>query len=144
VNLLATPLFQLWLLEADTRSTPQLPLATPEADLEKIFIRRNTLQEGTSTVEPGISDNFHYPPLETPISSSHSPIIPSVGVSRILKFGSVHVEFSPPGLGLEGEILVTPLSPEVVSSFRPRTTQYFPTPMYATPSPVRVIGFTEK
>jgi hypothetical protein len=71
---------------------------------------------------------FTCPPLETLISASHFPIIPSVGVSRILNFGSVPVEFSPPGLRLEGEILVTPLSPEVVPWSRPRTSEYFPTP----------------
>jgi hypothetical protein len=41
-----------------TRSTPQLPLATPEADPKKIIRKGKALREGTS-VEPGISDNFH-------------------------------------------------------------------------------------
>jgi hypothetical protein len=63
------------------RSTPQLPLATPEADPEKIIRKGKALREGTSTAEPGISNNFHYPPTETPISASHSPVIPVVGVS---------------------------------------------------------------
>ena len=101
------------------RSTPQLPLATPEADPKKIIRKGKALHEGTSTTEPGISDDFHCPPLETLISASRFPIIPSVGVSRSLKFGSVPVEFSPPGLDLEGEILVTPLSLEVVPWYRP-------------------------
>jgi hypothetical protein len=52
-----------------TRSTPQLPLATPEADPEKIIRKGKALREGDSTVEPGISDDFHDPSLETPISS---------------------------------------------------------------------------
>jgi hypothetical protein len=119
-----------------TRSTPQLPLATPEADPEKIVRKGKALREGTSTVEPGISDNFHCPSLETPISASHSPVIPSVGVSRTLNFGSVPVEFSPPGLGLEGETLVTPLSPEIVPWFRPSASEDFPTPGFTTPHPV--------
>jgi hypothetical protein len=77
-----TPLFQLWLLEADTRGLlHRLPLATPEADPEKIVRKGKALREGTSTVEPGIFDNFHCPSLETPICVSHSPVIPSVGVS---------------------------------------------------------------
>jgi hypothetical protein len=66
-----------------TRSTPQLPLATPEVDPEKIVRKGKALREGTSTVEPGISDDFHYPPIETPIYASHFPIIPSVGVSEV-------------------------------------------------------------
>jgi hypothetical protein len=72
-----------------TRSTPQLPLATPEADPEKIVIKGKALREGASTAEPSISDDFHCPPAETPIYASHSPIIQSIGVSRILNFGSV-------------------------------------------------------
>jgi hypothetical protein len=102
-------------------STPQLPLVTPEVDPEKIIRKGKNPQEGTSIAEPGISNDFHFPPIGTPISSSHFPIIQSVGVSRSLKFGSVPVEFSPYGPGLEGEILVTPLSHEVVPWFIPNT-----------------------
>jgi hypothetical protein len=118
------------------RYTPQLPLATPEADPEKIVRNGKALREGNSTIEPGISDNFHCPSLETPILASHSPVIPSVGVSRTLNFGSVPVDFSTPGLGLEGETLVTPLSPEIVPWFRPNGSKYFPTPEFTTPHPV--------
>jgi hypothetical protein len=100
------------------RSTPQLPLATPEADPEKIIRKGKALNQGTSTVEPSIYDDFHYP-IGTPIYAFQPSVIPSVGVSQTLNFGSVHVKFSPPGLGLEGEILVTPLSPEFVPWFRP-------------------------
>jgi hypothetical protein len=125
------------------RSTPQLPLATPEADPEKIIRKGKALREGDSTAEPGISDDFHDPSLEAPISAPRSPIIPSVGVSRTLNFGSVPVEFSPHGLGLEGEILVTPFSPEVVPWSRPRTSEYFPTPGFTTPPPV-IAATTER
>jgi hypothetical protein len=121
------------------RSTPQLSLATPEADPEKIIRKGKTPQEGTSTAEPGISDDFHCPPVGTPISSSHFPIIQSVGVSQSLNFGSVPVEFSPPGLGLEGEILVTPLSPEIVPWFRPSASEDFPTPGFTTPPPLLLL-----
>jgi hypothetical protein len=85
-----------------TRSTPQLPLTTPKADPKKIVRKGKALREGTSTIEPGISDDFYCPPLETPIPSSHFPIIPSIGVSQTLNFGSVPIDSSPPGLGLEG------------------------------------------
>jgi hypothetical protein len=60
------------------RSTPQFPLATPEANPEKIIRKGKTLQGGTSTDEPGISDDFHHPHLETPIYSSPFPVIPSM------------------------------------------------------------------
>jgi hypothetical protein len=93
----------VWLPEADTRGLlHKLPLATPEEDPEKIIRKGKALQEGTSTDEPGISDDFHYPHIGTPISTTHSTIIPSVGVSQSLNFGSVPIDFSPPGLGLEG------------------------------------------
>jgi len=126
------------------RSTSQLPLVTPEADLKKIVKIRKTLQECTLATELGISDNFHHPPIATLIVVSHFPFTPFVGVSRILNFGSVPVEFSPPGLGLEGEILVTPLSPEVVPWFRPRTSEYFPTLGFTTPPPVIVATTTKR
>jgi hypothetical protein len=96
-----------------------MPLATPEVDPEKMVRNGKTPQEGTSISKPGISKDFHCPSLETQISSSHYPIIMFVGVFRILKFGSVSIEFSPPGLDLEVEILVTPLSSEVVPWSRP-------------------------
>jgi hypothetical protein len=115
-------------------------LATPEADPEKIIRKGKALHEGTSTVEPGISDDFHYP-IGTPISSFQPSVIPSVGVSRTLNFGSVPVEFSPPGLGLEGESLVTPLSPEIIPWFRPNASEYFPTLGFTTPPPIRVTDF---
>jgi hypothetical protein len=64
-----------------TRSTPQLPLTTPEVVPEKIIRKGKALREGTSTDEPGISDDFHYPHIGTPIFAAHSTVIPSVGVS---------------------------------------------------------------
>jgi hypothetical protein len=64
-----------------TRSTPQLPLETPEADPEKIIRRQKIIQEGNLAAEPGISDDFHHPSIETPILDSHSPVIPSTRVS---------------------------------------------------------------
>ena len=76
------------------RSTPQLPLTKLEADPEKIIKKGKAFRESTSIVEPGIFDDFHYPVVRNPISTSHSTVIPSVGVSRSLNFGSVPVEFS--------------------------------------------------
>jgi hypothetical protein len=93
--------------------------------------------------KPGIFDDFHHPPLENPISTPHFPVIPATRVSRSLKFGSVPDDFSPPSLGLEGEILVTPISPEVVPWFKPRISKYFPTLGLTTPLSVRFVAFTE-
>jgi hypothetical protein len=124
-----------------TRSHPQLPLATPEADPE-VIIRKGKASEGeTSTTEPG---NFPSPSVETPFSSSQLPSRPFSEVSRFLNFGSVPAEFSPPGLGLEGEILVTPLSPSIVPWRRPRTTEYFPTPSFTTPPLIIVTATAQR
>jgi len=52
----------------NTRSTPHLPLETLEADPEKIIRKGKVLHEGTSIVELGIFDDFHYP-IRTPVST---------------------------------------------------------------------------
>jgi hypothetical protein len=121
-----------------TRSTPQLPPPTLESDPEKIIKRGKALREGASTVEPGISDSSHCSMLETPISASQFLVKPLVGVSHLLNFGSVHVEFSPPGLGLDGERFVTPISPDVAACSRPRNSEDFPNPGFTVPSPITV------
>jgi hypothetical protein len=54
-----------------TRSTPQLPLATPKADPEKIIRRQRTLEEGNSTAEPCDFGNFHSSPIEFLVVVSH-------------------------------------------------------------------------
>jgi len=83
-----------------TRSTPKLPLATLEVDLEKLIIKGKTLKEGTSTTELGISNSSHFPLLETPIPASQFPSRPFTEVSRFLNFGSVPLKFPSPGLAL--------------------------------------------
>jgi hypothetical protein len=96
-----------------TRSTPQLLLVPPEANPEKIIKKGKSFEGGNSTAKTGISGDFH-DFVETPTPSFHPILLYSVRVSRSLNFGSVLVVFSPPGLELVGETLVTPLSPEVV------------------------------
>jgi hypothetical protein len=48
------------------RSTPLFPLTTPEADPENLIIKGKALREGVLAAEPGISDNFPSPSVETP------------------------------------------------------------------------------
>jgi hypothetical protein len=118
-----------------TRSHPQLPLATPETDPE-VVLRKGKASEGeASTAEPG---NPPSPSVGTPFSPPQFLNRPLSEVSRFLNFGSVPAEFSPPGLGLEGETLVTPLSSEAVLWRRPRTAEDFPTPIFTTPPLVTV------
>jgi hypothetical protein len=118
-----------------TRSTPQLSLAPPKADLEKIIRKGKSSEGSTFTAKPGISSDFH-DFVETPTPSFHPILLPFVGVSRSLNFGSVPTRFSPPGPQLIGETLFTPLSPEVVPWFRPSASEYSPTPGFTTPPPV--------
>jgi hypothetical protein len=118
-----------------TRSTPQLPLAPPKADPEKIIRKENSSEGGTSTAKTGIFGDFH-DFVETPTSSFHHVLLSSVRVSRSLNFGSVPAGFSPLGLKLVGETLVTPLSPKVVPWFRPNASEYSPTPSFTTPPPI--------
>jgi hypothetical protein len=62
------------------RSTPQLPLETTEADPDKIIRKGKALHEGTSTVQLGIYDDFHYS-IQTSIFYFQPSVIPSIGVS---------------------------------------------------------------
>jgi hypothetical protein len=93
------------------RSHPQLPLATPVTDPEVISRKGKASKGETSTAEIG---NPPFPSVGAPFSPPQFLDRPPSEVSRFLNFGSVPTEFSPPGLGLEEETLVTPLSFEVV------------------------------
>jgi hypothetical protein len=124
-----------------TRSHPQLPLDTPETDLEVVLREGKAFEEETSTIELG---NPPSPFVETPFSPPQFLNRPLSEVSHFLNFGSVLAEFSLPGLGLEGEILVTPLSSEAVLLRRPRAAEDFPTPIFTTPPLVTVTTPTQK
>jgi hypothetical protein len=122
------------------RSHPQLPLATPVANPEVILRKGKKSKEESSTTEPG---NPLSPSVETPFSSPQLPGRPFSEVSHFLNFMSVPAEFSPPDLGLEGEILVTPLSSEAIPWHRPETTKYFPTPTQReAPTDLRSLAFS--
>jgi hypothetical protein len=108
-----------------TRSHPQLPLATPEADSEAVRRKGKSSAKEVPIAETG---NTPSPSVRTPFSPPQFLGRPPSEVSRFLNFGSVPAEFSPPGLGLEGETLVTPLSFDVVYWPRSTTAEDFPTP----------------
>jgi hypothetical protein len=110
-----------------TRSTPQLPLATPEVDLEKIIRRQRTLQEGSFTAEPSDSGNFHSSPIAFPVVVSHFPVTPSVGASKNLNFGSVPVDFPSPSF--------TTLPPVKAIGFAERETSVPSSPEAFSPDP---------
>jgi hypothetical protein len=108
-----------------TRSHPQLPLATPEADSEAVRRKGKSSAKEVPIAETG---NTPSPSVRTPFSPPQFLDRPPSEASRFLNFGSVPAEFSPPGLGLEGETLVTPLSFEAVYRRRSVTAEDFPTP----------------
>jgi hypothetical protein len=107
-----------------------------------VIIRKGKAFEGeTSTVEPG---NFPSPFVETPFYSSRLPSRPFSEASHFLNFGSDPTKFSSPGFGLEGEILVTPLSPEAIPWRRPSTIEYFPTPSFTTRPLITIAATTQR
>jgi hypothetical protein len=120
-----------------TRSNPRLPLATPEADSEAVRRKGKSSAKEFSIAETG---NAPSPSVRTPLSYSHLSSRPSSEVGCFLKFGSVPAEFSPPGLVSEGEILVTPLSLEVVPKYRPLVSEDFTTPPVITTATQREIA----
>jgi hypothetical protein len=72
-----------------------------------VVLGKGKAYEGEAiATEPG---NPPSPSVRTPFSPPHFPSRPLSEVSHFLNFGSVPIEVSPPSLGLEGEILVTPI-----------------------------------
>jgi ribonuclease HI len=84
-------------------------------------------EEEASITEPG---NPPYPSVGAPFSPPQFFDRPVSAVSRFLNFGSVPVEFSPPGLAPEGQDFVTSPSFEAVPWHRSPTSEEFPTPAH--------------
>jgi hypothetical protein len=123
-----------------TRSHPHFPLATSEADPEVVRRRGKSSAKEVSIAKTG---NTPSPSVRTPFSPPQFLNRPPSEVSCFLNFGSVPADFSPPGLALEGEILVNPLSSEVVPWHRPGTIEYFPTPAQrGAPADLNSIAFS--
>jgi hypothetical protein len=123
-----------------TRSHPQLPLATPVTDPEVVLRKGKAPEEEASTAETG---NPPSPSVRTLFSPPQFLDKPPSQVSHFLNFGSVPTEFSPTGLGLEGEILVTPLSSKAVPWHRPTNTGDFATPAQGgAPSDLSSLSFS--
>jgi hypothetical protein len=99
-------------------------------DLEVVLRNGKASEEEVSTTESG---NPPYPSVGALFSPPQLFDRPVSTVSCFLNFGSVPVDFSSPGLGPEGQDLVTPLSPEDIPRRRPRTAEDFPTPSLTTP-----------
>jgi hypothetical protein len=119
-----------------TRSTPHLPLATPEADPEKIIKKGKASQEVFSTTVSGTTGNFPDSTFQTPVVVSSAPLLPFVETPEKLNLGDFPVEYSSfsPQLKEERfenfEVLA---SPDVVNWFRLEILEDFPT--LGSPSP---------
>ena len=77
-----------------TRSTPHLPLETPESDPENIIKKGKASQEGYSTTVPGTSGHLHDSTFKTLVAISNPPLLPSVEVSEIVDFENFPIEYS--------------------------------------------------
>jgi len=75
-------------------STPQLPLATPEDDPEKIIKKGKYSQESFYTVVSSTFGQLPDPLLNTPIVISSIPLLPSSKVSKNLDFENFPIEYS--------------------------------------------------
>jgi hypothetical protein len=114
-----------------TRSNPHLPLAKPEVDLEVVH-RKGKISAGEVPIDE--KGNTPSPSVKNPLSDFQLPSCTSSKVSRFLNFGSVPVDFSPPGLVSEGEILVTPPSggfttPPLITTTAQRETHVYSSPL---------------
>jgi hypothetical protein len=96
------------------RSTPHLPLATPETDPEKIIKKGKSSQEGFSAAALGTSSHLPDSTFKTPAVVSNSPFLPTVEVSRNLDFENFPVKYSSFSPKLKEESFETLTSPEVV------------------------------
>jgi hypothetical protein len=76
------------------RSTPHLPLATPEANPKKIMKKGKYSQEGFSTVVPSNFGHFSDSTINTLVAISSSPLLPSIEIYRNLDLEDLHVEYS--------------------------------------------------
>jgi hypothetical protein len=112
----------------------------PETDPEVVLRKGKASEEEASITEPG---NPPYPSVGAPFSPPQLFDRPVFAVSHFLNFGSVPIEFSSPGLGPEGQDLVTPLSPKAIPWRRLTTTEDFPTPSQrGTPADLSLIAFS--
>jgi hypothetical protein len=121
-----------------TRSTPHLPLETPEADPKNILKKGKASQEGFSSPIPGTYGHSYDSTFKTPVAISNLPILPSTEVSISLDFEIFPVEYSSFSPQVKEESFETLFSPDIVKWFRLESLEYFPTLGFPTPPPIKV------
>jgi hypothetical protein len=127
-----------------TRSTPQLPLATPEVDPEKIIKKGKSSQESFAAAVSGTSGQLPDSFLNTPVVISSIPPLPSAEVSKNLDFENFLVEYSSFKPELKEENFEILASPDIVKWFRLESLEDFPTLGFATPPPIKIFVTKEE
>jgi hypothetical protein len=117
-----------------TRSTPQIPLATPETDPNKLIKKGKASQEIFSIDVPGTFDST----FKTLVAISNPPIFPSTEVSISLDFENLPVEYSSFTPQVKAESLEDLVSPNIVKWFKLEILEDFPTLGFPTPPPIKV------
>jgi hypothetical protein len=100
------------------RSTPHLPLETPEANRKNIIKKGKVSQEGFSATVPCTSGHLHDSSFKTPVAISNPPLLPSAEVSRSLDIEIFPVQYSSFSPKLKDKNFETLASPDIVSWFR--------------------------
>jgi hypothetical protein len=121
------------------RSTPHLPLETPEADPGNIIKKGKASQEGFSAILPGNPGHLHDSTFKNPVAISNSPLLPSTEVSKSLYFENFPVEYSSFSPKLKEDNFETLASFDVVSWFRLENLEDFPTLGLPTPPPIKFV-----
>jgi hypothetical protein len=127
-----------------TRSTPHLPLATPEADPEKIIKKGKSSQEGFLTVVPGTTGHFPDSTFKTLVAISSTPLLPYVEISRNLNLEDFPVEYSSFSPKLKEESFEVISSLDVVSWFRLESLVDFPTLGSPSPPSLKIVVTKEE
>jgi hypothetical protein len=120
------------------RSNPQLPLATLDADLEKIIKKGKSSQEIFSVAVLGTFGQLPDSILNTQVAVSSIPPLPSTEVSRNLDFESFPVEYYSFKPELKEENFEILSSHDIVKWFRLESLEYFPTLGFSTPPPIKI------
>jgi hypothetical protein len=100
------------------RSTLQLPLATPEADPEKLIKKGKASQEIFVVVALGTYGHSSDSTFKTLVAISNPPILPSIEVSKSLDFENFPVEYSSFSPQVKAESFEDLVSPDIVKWFR--------------------------
>jgi len=113
--------------------TPHLPLATPEANPEKIIKKGKASQEGFLAAISGTIGNFPDSTFKTLVTTSSAPLLLFVETPRNLNLEYFPVEYSSFSPQLKEESFEVLTSPNVVSWFRLERLEDFTT--LGSPSP---------